>query len=1708
MIRHTRRSSVTAVPVGNQLPLFGDYASPFFAQSHTQQRIQQAVSECLLSADVEPVPPSYFRIGSDAILFPVSEAARLKANVNAIRLIKSLQKFPKPELTPQEQELLLQYVGWGGLAKVWDQEPFQLMQAGHTADAPTERWIRQFGSARLELETLLTSEEIALAEASTLNAYYTSRLLVENIWQAVSRLGFSGGRILEPAAGTGHFNGLMPDAVRKNSSVIAVEKDLITGAILQALYPEIETHLSGFEEVELENASFDLVIGNVPFGSYKVYDPHHPDLSAHLIHNYFIGKSARLVRPGGLVALITSMGTLDSQDDSFRKWLNGPGDMDLVGAIRLPSCAFEQSAGTQVTTDLLFLQRREGVSRRFFDNVYTRTATLLSEPVAGSDGDTDVRLLQVNEYFTRNPEQMLGTMTFADTVGKGGLYRGDRTTLYMSQPQELPQRLTQAIEQLPQQILSLLKDRKLDQPQSPQQPEVLNESVKIRGRFYTKSLVIRQYELLKTAFLTLIRSERAGEVDAVLDRLRAALNEHYDRFVRYFGTLTANRSLHFLDEYDPQYGTVQALEVFDKTTRKLRKADIFRHVVYPQLCPPKQAGNVEDALRLSLAYEGYISLTKMAEWLSIPAEQVRAQLLNQQLAFVEPDSGKLIDRDSFLSGNVRRKLIRASEAAKQQPELYRNVRALESVLPPARPASLVSFQLGSVWIPDDMITDFVRQTLAMSSVTIRYNRRAAEYELDHEQWTVQNRSLGTDRRTALDLIEAALNQKTVVITKTIIDLEGKERQVKDVEATTQAIQAQEHLTELFTDFIRENYSPRIEKLYNELFNSHVARQYREFHLPVYPGANSNRLLRRHQKQGVERIKEQDTLLAHVVGSGKTLTMITAAMELKRLGMAHKPLLAVQNSTVEDFAAQWRLQYPWANVYVPTAADMEAAGRKRFLQRIATNDFDGIVIPQSFLKLIPDDPASEDAFLTEELDRVEAAYQSADRRGDDRRKKLTVKRMNEIRMRIEARRKRQADRRKDNILTFDQLGIDALFLDEAHAYKRLGFNTHRRNVKGIDTAGSEQALSAMFKCRTVQAKGGRVVLATGTPISNTMAEAWTMLRYIAPQRLEEAYLTTFDQFAGTFGSIIQSFELTTAGNFKAVERFARFVNVKQLSEIYRSHVDVILNEDVIEFQQNQTLPKLLNEEYTRIQLPQTEGVQAELERIRATLKWYEHLSGDEKKKNMHIPLVMFGQARKATLDLRLLSAANPDEAGSKTNQAVQQIVRIYRESDAYQGTQLVFADLFQSPERESIWYDEDSETDDSCNGRAERKTVRFHLFEDLKRKLVEHGIPAEQIGIVPEEAHKREALFAQVRSGQIRVLMGTSERMGVGVNVQERLAALHHLDAPNRPTDFEQRNGRIIRQGNLHAVWNKPVEILTYGVEKTLDATAYGRLAIKQKFINQVLKGNGLEDSISDVSTDDDFSSISFDQMMASLSGSQTALLYTQKQLEYNRLIQQKKNWQRTILQAQVEVERARRFIAEKTSLLPHLEAEVDILQLRFPRTTERSLRIESVEVDGVAYHQDWHEPLKALFERMKGALKRHLAPQETIKVNGLLLTLTADWYTNGLGKTVTAIQYRWGNLIQGSLTTAQGLAVSLRAQVQAAEGEPHYLHQELEKARTIETEYGKKVNLPFQHEVDLERIAQEIAELQRLMEAESQAEAVSPLPTDKTNELAAEAIAA
>ena len=1685
----------------------------------TEVRQPQHIGDVIPLADVyttaPPLPESVrqlFRITPDTVVAPKGQAAKLRANLAAIETLKRIVgngNDPSRPATAEEQEQLVQYTGWGSLSQLWNVEAFttwqNAQQTNHRDSRPTltpdvDRWVSQFGKYRQRLETLLTSDERTEAAASTLNAFYTTPEVITAIWQAVIGLGFIGGRILEPAAGIGHFFGLMPECITRQSELVAVEKDLISGQILQSLYPSVETHLTGFEQCFFDTGSFDLVIGNVPFGSYSLYDRHNTDLSTLPIHNYFIGRAARLVRPGGLVALVTSAGTLDAQGETFRRWLATEGRMELAGAIRLPSNAFEANAGTVVTTDILFLVKREGIGRRFADHAFERTITLRSEKVETqpTEPETDqpegsqVRTLAVNEYYHTRPGMMLGQMHFADEVNKGGLYRADQPTLYHPYPDELPDQLTDVVSQLPTGIIGISTASPAKSPKEERLAPFTGE-IRAKGRTYSQRTVITQYESLKEAYQQLLAAEKDGKSDLVIDPLRQELNSRYTLFLRHFGTLNRNRAITFLEEWDSQFATIQALEVIKrgKECVTITPADIFCQRVYPHYTQPQTVANLGDAVRLSVALYGWIDLARIADWTDQTQATVERDLVQQELAYRNPSNGRLEDRDSYLSGHVRRKLAAAEQAAQTDSRFIVNQRALLAIIPPTIPTALIQFRLGSVWIPTSIIQAFIRQTLHTEGVTVRYNSRAGQYELAGAEGvtSVQNRSLGTDRRTAMQLIEAALQQRSVIITKTVFDAEGKERQVKDVEATSQAVQAQEQLNELFIDFVREHHSAEIEPVYNELYNSHVHKAFREPAFTHYPGASTDIQLRFHQFRAVERIKEQDTLLAHAVGSGKTYTMITAAMELKRLGLAHKPLIAVQNSTLEDFARSWRRLYPSAVIYVPQPADMEAANRKRFLQRIATNNFDGVLIPQSFLKLIPDDPASEEAFIRDEIERVEYAVALAERKGQ--KKPMTVKRLNELKLRLTAKRLRQADRQKDQMLTFDQLGIDALFLDEAHKYKRLGFFTQRQNVKGIDTAGSEDALSAMFKCRSVQARQGRVVLATGTPISNTMAEAWTMLRFIAPERLQQSLLTTFDQFAGAFGTVIQSFELTATGNFKAVERFAKFVNVQQLSELYRSHVDVILNDDVVEFKRDKTLPQLKRDAYTRIVIPQTEGVADELDSIKETLLWFEKLTGSEKRDNSHIPLVCFGQARKATLDIRLLDANNPDEPGSKCNQTVKEILRIYHQTADYGGTQLVFADTYQSPltrTRRAGGGLIAQLTEEFSTETAQAEIIRFNLFADIQRKLIEQGVPAEAVAIVPAEADKREPLFVRVRTGEVRVLLGTSERMGVGVNVQERLAAIHHLDAPNRPTDFEQRNGRIIRQGNRHAEWNLPIEVVTYGVDRTLDATAYGRLAIKQKFINQVLKGNISDDQMADLNADDDFAAMSFDQMMATLSGSQYALMYTARQLELSRLMQQKKNWQRGLVEAQAQVERARQFLSRNEPLLPQLQTEATDLRERFGASRpDDPYTVTAVTVNGVTYPEKWGEAVQHLMEQIKGQVKRHEERStKTMQINGLTFTLTGECIQETFGELPQiVVNYASGRLLSGSIGSANGLFLSLKAAVARALEEPAFLQQQINRARLTEQEFSRKLSQPFRQETELQRLDAEVADLKRLMEAES-----------------------
>jgi len=1648
--------------------------------------------------------------GEERLTPPSGTVSRLKAMMSAIETLRSVQATPG-SLTPMQQAQLVGYPGWGSLAECWNGENYAQLQARQVAgpewdanvyeEPSLTRWLKTYGESRLLLDTILTDDEKTEAEKSTVNAFYTSPEIITTMWQVIEKFGFTGGNVLEPASGTGHFIGLMPSHLRANSQVSAAEKDLVSAQILGLLYPEVRLHSGPFETAPFETGSQDLVIGNVPFGDYKVYDRQYKDLSAHKIHNYFIGKSARLLKPNGLLALITTAGTLDSVGKAFRQVLTGE-KMELAGAIRLPSCTFEKHAGTEVTTDMLFMQKRSDTRRLFALNSFTLSLPRLSamaSPLTGEE-DTEARTLNVNEYYGERPAMMLGEMVFADEVNKGGLYRSDRGTCFLADPNELATRLRTAIDALPRQLTG--QSQPGSQPRNPAPASVNSTPVKFNGRTYKTSTVLGDCQGLQDAFFAVLQAEQKNRPDEICEPLRATLRSQYQRFVLYYGQLNKNRTLNKIDEFDG-FSVLQALEVVTaqedpagKPLTVITPSDILTRRVFASVRIPETVATIGDALQLSLYKTGGIDLDFMATLRESSPALMRDELLTSESAYLDPETGQLIDARSYLSGDVRAKRQTAQYYAIEAPQYLTNVRALEAVVPAPIPIALIGFQLGSSWLPVGLIEDFMADTLDIRPV-VSYNGVAGAFDLDYSRtspYSVKNNSLGTKARKATDLIEAALNSRSVIVTKTI-QVGGESKEVRDIDATAEAVQAQEALQELFTDYAREHYADAIEHLFNERYNSVVLKNYPVPALTHYEGANPAITLRQHQKSGVERIKEQDTMFAHSVGSGKTFTLITGVMELKRLGITSKAIITVQNSTVSDFARAWKTLYPSALVYVPTKADLEAKNRRRFLQRIATNEFDGIILPNSFLKLIPDDPTDVDALTGEEIQRVKAKQKLSGKGQQSRSAKKTVKQLNSAILRIESRRNRQGDRKTDAMLHFGQLGVDFLAIDEAHSKKRLGFETNRRGIKGIDNQGSQDAMQAMTKCRTIQRRGGRVVLATGTPISNTMAEAWTMLRYIAPDALNRYGIGSFDEFAGTFGQIIPSFELTTTGQFKAVDRFARFINVGQLSTLYRTHVDVVLNDDIAEFKTDNTLPWLNNDEYTRVILPQTDGIAEELCAIREELKRFESLSGDEKKANCHIPLVMFGQARKATLDIRLLNVDNPDEEGSKLNHAARTILNLYRQSQAYNGTQLVFSDLYQSPKATEPYLDDDEYFINPNYGKP-----RFNLFENLKEKLIAGGIPTHEIAIVPADPKKREAIFEQVRSGAIRVMLGSSERMGVGVNVQERLVAVHHLDAPARPTDFEQRNGRLIRQGNLHAVWSLPVHVFTYGVDKTLDATAYGRLAIKQKFINQVLRGNIDSGVVSDVSTDDDFAAMSFDQMMATLSGSQYALRYTAKNHELTRLHNQLKTHQRGLIDAQRFVERAKGQINHYTAQLSQLDLESELVALKFPVDADGKRTIDAVTVESIPYASDWGKAVEEYCQQLKRKARTGRSATGSLTVNGITLRLEGvlvDYDADG--RAIMGVRYSWGLSMTGCVTAGAGLFTSLRTTLRNVTDAPENARREIAHQQEVLTVYGQKVNVPFKREQELKDLTVEVEQLKLDMARENQPER-EPIQTNSLSQ--------
>lgn len=1524
-----------------------------------------------------------FSFPEKGIELPSGDISKLKANIEAIETLKDVEDGQgKP--TPEQQAKMSRYVGWGGLAEALNEGKYNARDNNWTKDRYwNDKYLRYYE----KLKSLLSKEEFDSAVRSTTTSHYTPSEVVESLWGITEKLGFKGGNISEPAMGIGNIIGMMPRSISEKSSISGFEIDSLSGRMAKALYPDANIKVQGYEKAFSPNSK-DLVITNVPFGKNAPYDKvldkqFRKKLgSSYNLHNYFILKGLLELKEGGLGVFVTSSATMDGSDSKFREYVSGNG-YDLVGAIRLPNDAFQKGAGTSVTADIVIFRKRKYGEPS--NGIGFTTTTQIGEGTYMEDGDKRSKPIMVNEYFSNHPDMMLGDMMTAYDAGSGGLYSGASQTLKAKPGADLSKELLNAIDNLPKNILSGVVETK--------GPEVVGDStlkdgtitvqngnvfvldgdslkpIKANPTFVhngkTRKIAdaVNDYNDIKKNLYDLIHDEQTKGVDP--EPARKRLNKVYDAFVSKYGTLNRNKALDDIFAEDVEHGLPFSLETVRRvpsTTGKsmvweVSKADgiLNKRVSYPFELPTK-ADNVLDAVNISKSYKGNIDIPYISEITGMDEVNVTNEILEKGIAYRDPVTGNIIDKSEYLSGNVKEKLVEAKAALEDHPEFQKNVDDLEAVQPERIPYGEISYRLGTTWIPSEFINNFADNVLGISYANANFIPEIGEYILDKRAFITDYAKAGqfkTERMDAIDVFKAALNQRKPKVydeIKYYEDGKQKTRRVVNEQETQAVAEKISDMSDKFVEYIdsKTMFHGRIEDVYNDKYNNYVLKKYDKPVFEHYPNANKNITLRDHQSKAVQRCLSESTLLAHQVGTGKTFTMITSAMEMRRLGIAKKPMIVVQNATLEDFVRDFYKLYPSAKILSPTKEERNADNRTRLFNLIATGDFDAIVVPQSFMAFIPDSEERKKAYIQKRIDDFEEAIDRIEDKALQERLKREAKSMRDslegikkgknvkgkakTAETITAKTERILDRRTDNVMTFEQMGVDALFIDEAHNYKKIGFPSKMSNVKGIDTSASQRANSMLLKAQWIsENNGGRnVVLATGTPITNTMAEVWTMMNFVAPDILDAYNINSFDEFATTFGTVEPSLEFTATGNFKIAERFKSYTNVPELIKAFRSHTDVVLTEDVKEFKEDKNIPKLKDNKMTNVIVEKNEDLEDVMQILIKELEDYNKLTGKEKKDKSALPLVVFSKAKQAAIDLRLLNPTFPDNPDSKTNKVVDNVLRLYKESDKDKGTQLIFCDSYQSP----------SETPKMDLFDVDLSVPQFNLYNDIKEKLIKGGIPSNQIAIVGNyEGERRNALFDKVRNGDVRILIGSTEKMGVGVNVQDCLFALHHIDAPIRPMDFEQRNGRILRQGNLYATWDKPVNIVTYGVKGTLDATAYDRLRIKQNFINQMMKGD-ISSRVMEEQDDSDPSGMTFSEMAATLSGDKTAQLLFVAQNKLKKLQNSKRSDLNSKSSMRDSISKSKLRIQEYNSRKDIMERNANIVKENFPDG------VESVTVKG------------------------------------------------------------------------------------------------------------------------------------------------------------------
>ena len=1571
-----------------------------------------------LKPEVEEIvtEPHNFRI-QDNDLGAGGPKAKYKANMEAIHLLQTLEQEERLA-TPEEQEILSRYVGWGGIPQAFEEK--------------NSSWTNEY----LELKNTLSPEEYSAARASTLNAFYTSPTVIRSMYEALENMGLKQGNILEPSCGVGNFMGLIPESMNK-AKMYGVELDPVSGKIAKQLYQKNKIAVQGFEETSYPDSFFDCVIGNVPFGAYQVsdrrYDRHH-----FMIHDYFIAKSLDLVRPGGVVAVVTSCGTMDKQNPAVRQYIANRAE--LLGAIRLPNNAFQRNANTSVVSDILFFQKRDRAS--------------IEEPEWLNLKETPEGY-SVNAYFAEHPEMVLGEFTTESTQ-----YGKQEVTVKPKEGITLEEQLKEAVQNIHGTITELeLSDTELEEDVVfiPADPDVKNFSFTVVNEevYYRENSVMNCMELpamtaervkgmvkIRDVTNELIRCQMEEGSDEQITKLQEKLNEEYDIFTAKYGLISSNANKRAFSQ-DSSYCLLTSLEFLDDKGELKRKADIFTKRTIRRAETVTSVDTASEALAVCIGERAGVDLSYMAQLSGKTEEELTEELAG--VIFKNPIGEKWEPSDEYLSGNVREKLQIAKQFAEDHPEYQVNVQYLEQVQPKDLDASEIEARLGATWISEDYITRFMAETFH----TPRYyvgSKVKVQYAEVTGQWNVMGKNVdsygnalvtstyGTQRANAYRLLEDALNLRDTKIYDTVQDADGEHRELNRKE-TMLAQQKQELIKEEFKEWIFKDLHRREDlcKIYNERFNSIRPREYDGSHIQ-FVGMNPEITLMPHQKNAVAHVLYgNNTLLAHCVGAGKTFQMIAAGMESKRLGLSQKNLYVVPNHLTEQWGSDFLRLYPGANILVATKKDFEPANRKRFCSRIATGDYDAVIIGHTQFEKIPLSRERQIAMLEDQIADItfsieEAAHQAG--------QNYTIKQLEKTKKSLQARMKKLNDQtRKDDVVTFEQLGVDRLFVDESHSFKNLFLYTKMRNVAGISQTDAQKSSDMFMKCRYMdELTGGRgITFATGTPVSNSMTELYTIMRYLQYDTLMRMGMGHFDSWAATFGETVTAIELSPEGTgYRAKTRFARFFNLPELISIFKEAAD-IQTSDML----NLPVPEA---EFINEVLKPSEEQQ---EMVSAFSERAESVRGGLVNPTEDNMLKITNDGRKCALDQRLLNELLPDAEKSKVNTCVENAFQVWEEGKADRTTQLIFCDL-STPKGDGT----------------------FNVYDDVRNKLTEKGIPKEEIAFIHEyntEAKKAE-LFAKVRAGQVRILMGSTPKLGAGTNVQDRLIALHHLDCPWKPSDLEQQEGRILRQGNQ----NDKVKIFRYVTENTFDAYMWQILENKQKFISQIMTSKSPVRACEDV----DDTALSYAEIKALATG--------------NPYIKEK-------MDLDVQVSKLKLLKANHTSQIYRLESDIaknfpvqiSALKERIAGMQVDSQVVKSVDLQdndtfamtvGNVLYEDKKEAGEALIAACAG-LKTVSTGGKVGEYHGFTLSASYNMFSNAFELTVKgkcSYKLEIGKDPVGNMQRIHNTLSSIDRKLTESEQKLETVQQQLATAQ-------EEVKKPFPKEAELNEKMERLSELNALL---------------------------